>query len=90
MSVEEAFAKGAYDPKGKTKRSWKSRPLTAWGETKTIEEWAADPRARVKMAVIVSRIKAGRHTPEQAISLGFNQSRPWRTLAEVHPRTATS
>jgi hypothetical protein len=41
--------------------------LAAWGETKTLAEWARDPRARAQAGTINFRIKCG-WTPEKAIS----------------------
>lgn len=41
--------------------------ITAWGETKTPNEWARDPRARVGRAGIKRRVEQG-EPPELAIS----------------------
>ena len=44
------------------------RRLTAFGETRTIEGWARDPRFGVWTGVIQARLEEG-WTPEQAIAL---------------------
>ncbi|MCE9557395.1 MAG: hypothetical protein K8R88_00440, partial [Armatimonadetes bacterium] len=45
--------------------------LTAWGETKTIAEWARDERATADAKIIAKRYESG-NTPEHAISYKVN------------------
>lgn len=42
-------------------------PISAWGETKSVAEWARDPRCTVKEASLRSRLRRGM-PPEEAIS----------------------
>lgn len=52
-------------------RRTRGRPslvVEAWGEKKTLAQWARDPRARVRTDVMKSRLDQG-YTPEEAISL---------------------
>jgi hypothetical protein len=76
MTVEQALDLGPHDPsrprdpnrRGKRpgrKSRWTT--VTAWGKTKTPEEWASDRRASVSARVIVGRLRSG-WTPEQAIA----------------------
>lgn len=60
-------------PRGRP-RNTDVRTITAWGETRTPEEWAADPRARVSARLIVQRVRSG-YTPEQAITMRRGESR---------------
>jgi hypothetical protein len=46
--------------------------FTAYGETKTIAEWASDSRCAVKYATLYARIKRRGWTPEEIITKG-----PW-------------
>ena len=80
MSIEQAFARGAFeDVKRTTGRTYRVKArvvfLTAWGETKTLQEWAADPRARASFQLMLGRSRRGGYTPEQTISLGARASR---------------
>ena len=84
LTIEEAFALG---PRQADKRPGRPPglrrgrprknlpPITAWGETKTPEEWATDPRARVRVKMILDRLRTG-YTPEQAISMSRYTHRP--------------
>ncbi len=59
-------------PENRVVRSGKRRGrppilVVAWGEEKTLAEWANDPRAKVKADCIRSRLKNG-NSPEAAIS----------------------
>jgi hypothetical protein len=65
----------------KSKRGRKPKLLTAWGESKSISQWAEDPRATVSVRVIYTRLYAG-YTPEEAIS------RP-KQSCRTRPRPAT-
>ena len=91
MTVEEAFALGGHDPERRRRPSSRYKKLgrkprwstiTAWGETRTLEEWAADPRARASARLIRVRIDAG-YPPEAAISAP-------RWHREGSPRRVTS
>ncbi len=75
LSIEQAFTRGTFaDAKRGPRRKYKLRPdrgvfLTAWGETKRLQEWVADVRGRVGIRAMLNRIRKGEYTPEQTISL---------------------
>ena len=48
-----------------------TRHVTAWGETKTVSEWATDSRCTVSRSVLSQRLKKNRRTAEQSISIRF-------------------
>jgi hypothetical protein len=64
-------------PKSVRRPSKKRKMVNAWGETKTIPEWARDSRARVTADVIRSRIRNG-YSGEDAMSLPKSARRPQR------------
>ncbi|WP_137748373.1 hypothetical protein [Acidovorax sp. NB1] len=45
------------------------RTLTAFGETKTMAEWARDDRCAVSISALKQRVRKGRYTDEEAITL---------------------
>ena len=49
-------------------RSWIARPMTAFGETKTLGEWAADARCRVSYATLHDRLAVHGMALELALS----------------------
>lgn len=52
----------------KPRKRRKSEPVTAWGETKTIAQWVADPRCKARRGQMIrERINAG-WSAEDAIS----------------------
>ena len=77
------------------------RRVAAFGETKTVAEWAADARARVGAEAILARLDGGM-SPEEAIGrpperpqgkhgliLAFGERKSLRDWADDH-RAATS
>lgn len=46
-----------------------ARHITAWDETKSISEWAADPRCAVSRSTLSSRLNKKHWTNEQSISI---------------------
>jgi len=76
LEIDRVDNDGPYSPKNcqwilrwENRRNSRSvRKITAWGETKLMIEWIADPRCKVKYQTIWDRIHVG-WTPEDAISL---------------------
>lgn len=89
MTVEQVFAAESLNPrrgrwsktKDKRNRGPVARTLTAWGETKTLQEWAEDPRANAAYPALLGRFKKG-YPPEQVIHL----PRPPGRLAKERER----
>ena len=48
-----------------------ARHVTAWGETKSVSEWADDPRCAVSRSVLSDRLKKNLWSAEQVISTRF-------------------
>lgn len=58
--------------------------ITAWGETKSLEEWALDPRSTTtRVQTIKCRLTRGYH-PEEAISLPRIDS--WASVKHAQKR----
>jgi hypothetical protein len=49
------------------------RFVMAFGETKTVSDWARDPRCRVRYATLYSRIVRAGWNPELAIKTGTHR-----------------
>jgi hypothetical protein len=83
MTVEQAFALGSQRTgrtrgrkrKNKRRRTPAAWTLTAWGETKTLKEWAKDPRANAAYPALLNRLKQG-FSPEQVITLQWHPPGP--------------
>ncbi|MFF2657374.1 hypothetical protein ACFVUH_08410 [Kitasatospora sp. NPDC058032] len=75
LSIGDALALGPGSAKGEA-------PLTAFGETKAIHQWAVDPRANATATTITRRVEAG-WSARQAITEepvhrgGLGRGAPW-------------
>lgn len=67
LSIHRINNDGPYSPrncewataKKQLRNTSRNRKLTAWGETKTLAEWAEDPRCTVRQKTLFSRLKYG-------------------------------
>jgi hypothetical protein len=73
-TLQSRIQKGWSDEKVLTEPVKKSGPsrhklkITAWGETKTVAEWAKDKRCKVDAASLYRRLRRTEYSPEQVMS----------------------